>query len=186
MQFVRRDVWHVAFLEPGLQTPLPKKLTFKDEGKDQGVGTPRRGLADLRGPATAGLRNSEGRGRCLFEVVAWTVRTTETALTSQSPLVGREWHRSRETCGATRYRGLEKIREFARRGEAWAIQRAGRCWSMRLTWASEPHQERDEKGCVVGFALRRNQAHEITRSGSNQPRNARDVPSLIHGPYFEC
>ncbi len=33
MQFVRRDVWHVAFLEPGLQTPLPKKLTFKDEGK---------------------------------------------------------------------------------------------------------------------------------------------------------
>jgi hypothetical protein len=119
MQFVRRDVWHVAFLEPGLQTPLPKKLTFKDEGKDQGVGTPRRGLADLRGPATAGLRNSEGRGRCLFEVVAWTVRTTETALSSQSPLVGREWHRSRETCGATRYRGLEKIREFARRGEAW-------------------------------------------------------------------
>ena len=33
MQFVRRDVWHVTFLEPGLQTPLPKTLTFKDEGK---------------------------------------------------------------------------------------------------------------------------------------------------------
>jgi hypothetical protein len=36
MQFVRRDVWHVTFLEPGLQnrkTPLPKKLTFRDEGK---------------------------------------------------------------------------------------------------------------------------------------------------------
>ncbi len=33
MQFVRRDVWYVTFLEPGLQTPLPKTLTFKDEGK---------------------------------------------------------------------------------------------------------------------------------------------------------
>jgi hypothetical protein len=33
MQFVLRDVWHVTFLEPGLQTPLPKTLTFKDEGK---------------------------------------------------------------------------------------------------------------------------------------------------------
>jgi hypothetical protein len=33
MQFVRRDVWHVSFLEPGLQTRLPKELTFKDEGK---------------------------------------------------------------------------------------------------------------------------------------------------------
>jgi hypothetical protein len=33
MQFVRRDVWHVTFLEPGLQKPLPKTLTFKDEGK---------------------------------------------------------------------------------------------------------------------------------------------------------
>jgi hypothetical protein len=31
MQFVRRDVWHVTFLEPGLQTPLPKTLTFTDE-----------------------------------------------------------------------------------------------------------------------------------------------------------
>ncbi len=29
MQFVRRDVWHVTFLEPGLQTPLPKTLTFR-------------------------------------------------------------------------------------------------------------------------------------------------------------
>jgi hypothetical protein len=33
MQFVRRDVWHVMFQEPGLQTPLPKTLTFRDEGK---------------------------------------------------------------------------------------------------------------------------------------------------------
>ena len=33
MHFVRRDLWHVSFLEPGLQTPLPKKLTFTDEGK---------------------------------------------------------------------------------------------------------------------------------------------------------
>jgi hypothetical protein len=33
MQFVRREVWHVTFLEPGLQRPLPKTLTFKDEGK---------------------------------------------------------------------------------------------------------------------------------------------------------
>ena len=33
MQFVRRDVWHVTFLEPGLQRPLPKTLTFADEGK---------------------------------------------------------------------------------------------------------------------------------------------------------
>jgi hypothetical protein len=33
MQFVRRDVWHVTFLGPGLETPLPKTLTFRDEGK---------------------------------------------------------------------------------------------------------------------------------------------------------
>jgi hypothetical protein len=33
MQFVRREVWHVTFLEPRLQTPLPKTLTFTDEGK---------------------------------------------------------------------------------------------------------------------------------------------------------
>jgi hypothetical protein len=33
MQFVRRDVWHVTFLEPGLERPLPKTPTFKDEGK---------------------------------------------------------------------------------------------------------------------------------------------------------
>ena len=33
MQLIRRDVWHVTFLEPGLQKPLPKTLTFKDEGK---------------------------------------------------------------------------------------------------------------------------------------------------------
>lgn len=31
--FVRRDVWHVTFLEPGLERPLPKTLTFRDEGK---------------------------------------------------------------------------------------------------------------------------------------------------------
>jgi len=35
MQFVRRDVWHVTFMEPGLQTPIPKTLTFKDEGKSE-------------------------------------------------------------------------------------------------------------------------------------------------------
>ena len=33
MQFVRRDVWNVTFLEPGLERRLPKTLTFKDEGK---------------------------------------------------------------------------------------------------------------------------------------------------------
>jgi hypothetical protein len=33
MKFVRRDVWYVTFFEPGMQTPLPKKLTFRDEGK---------------------------------------------------------------------------------------------------------------------------------------------------------
>ncbi len=32
MRFVR-DVWHVMFLEPGLERPLPKTLTFRDEGK---------------------------------------------------------------------------------------------------------------------------------------------------------
>ena len=33
MQFVRRDVWHVTLLEPGLQPHCPKTLTFTDEGK---------------------------------------------------------------------------------------------------------------------------------------------------------
>jgi hypothetical protein len=60
MQFVRRDVWHVTFLEPGLQTPLPKTLTFKDEGKIRELARRGGSLADLRGSATAGLRNSEG------------------------------------------------------------------------------------------------------------------------------
>jgi hypothetical protein len=27
------QVWHVTFLEPGLQTALPETLTLKDEGK---------------------------------------------------------------------------------------------------------------------------------------------------------
>jgi hypothetical protein len=30
MQLVRCDVWHVTFLEPGLQKPLPKTLTFRE------------------------------------------------------------------------------------------------------------------------------------------------------------
>jgi len=33
MRFVRREVWHVTFEEPGVQTPLTKTLTFRDEGK---------------------------------------------------------------------------------------------------------------------------------------------------------
>jgi hypothetical protein len=33
MWFVRREVWHVTFLEPGLERPLPKTLTFRDEGE---------------------------------------------------------------------------------------------------------------------------------------------------------
>lgn len=33
MKFVRRDVWYVTFFELGLQTPLPRQLTFRDEGK---------------------------------------------------------------------------------------------------------------------------------------------------------
>jgi hypothetical protein len=33
MRFVRLDVWHVTFLEPGFDRPLPKRLIFKDEGK---------------------------------------------------------------------------------------------------------------------------------------------------------
>jgi hypothetical protein len=33
MQFVRSDVWHVTFLEPGFANATPKALTFKDEGK---------------------------------------------------------------------------------------------------------------------------------------------------------
>jgi hypothetical protein len=33
MKFVRREVWHVTFLEPGLERPLPRTLTFRDEGK---------------------------------------------------------------------------------------------------------------------------------------------------------
>jgi hypothetical protein len=44
MQFVRRDLWYVTFQEPGLQTPLPKTLTFKDEGKIRELA--RRGEAD--------------------------------------------------------------------------------------------------------------------------------------------
>jgi hypothetical protein len=34
MRFVRRDVWHVTFLEPGLERPLPKTLAFRDAGKN--------------------------------------------------------------------------------------------------------------------------------------------------------
>ena len=33
MKFVRREAWHITFLEPGLHTQLPKTLTFQDEGK---------------------------------------------------------------------------------------------------------------------------------------------------------
>jgi hypothetical protein len=33
MLFVRRRLWHVTFLEPGLHKLLPKTLTCEDEGK---------------------------------------------------------------------------------------------------------------------------------------------------------
>jgi hypothetical protein len=33
MRFELRQVWHVSFLEAGLQTELPRKLTFKSAGK---------------------------------------------------------------------------------------------------------------------------------------------------------
>jgi hypothetical protein len=32
------------------------------------------------------------------------------------------------------FKDPEKIRELARRGEAWATSRQGRCWSMPLRW----------------------------------------------------
>jgi hypothetical protein len=60
MQFVRRDVWHVTFLEPGLQTPLPKTLTFKDEGKIRELARRRESLANVGGSPNAGLRDGEG------------------------------------------------------------------------------------------------------------------------------
>ena len=72
MQFVRRDVWHVTFLEPGLQKPLPKTLTFRDEGKIRELA--RRGEAwqTCGGSTTAGLRHREGRGRCVLAAIAWS------------------------------------------------------------------------------------------------------------------
>ena len=33
MRFIRRDVWHVTFVEPGFETQLPRTLTFLHEGK---------------------------------------------------------------------------------------------------------------------------------------------------------
>jgi hypothetical protein len=79
MQFVRRDVWYVTFLEPGLQTPLPKTLTFRDEGKiREGPGA--KSLANVGGSADGGLCNSEGGGRCVPAIIARSVRAAETAM----------------------------------------------------------------------------------------------------------
>ena len=66
MQFVRRDVWHVTFLEPGLQTPMPRKLTFRDEGKIRELA--RRGEAwqtsEDRQMLDYAIAKGEGGGNC--------------------------------------------------------------------------------------------------------------------------
>jgi hypothetical protein len=80
MQFVRRDVWHVTFLEPGLQRPLPKTLTFRDEGKIRELA--RRGEAwqTSEDRQLLDYAIAKGEGRHLSATIARAVRKAETSL----------------------------------------------------------------------------------------------------------
>ena len=65
MQFFRRDLWHVSFLEPGLQTLLPKKLTLTDEGKIRELA--RRGEAWRTSESQKQLNEAIARGEgCVY------------------------------------------------------------------------------------------------------------------------
>jgi hypothetical protein len=76
MQFV----WHVTFLEPGLETPLPKTLTFTDEGKIRELA--RRGEAGRTSEDRQMLDYAiaKGEGGVYLRLSARPVRTTEAAL----------------------------------------------------------------------------------------------------------
>ena len=58
MRFVRREVWHVTFLEPGLERPLPKTLTFRLEMKGR----------------YANSRDAEKPSKCRRIGNCWTMR----------------------------------------------------------------------------------------------------------------
>ena len=59
MQFVWRELWYVTFLEPGLERPLPKTLTFRDEGKIRELARRGEAWGDSESRQLLGLRNSE-------------------------------------------------------------------------------------------------------------------------------
>jgi hypothetical protein len=68
MQFVRRDVWYVTFLEPGLQTPLPKTLTFRNEGEIRIEALQRVKLRGLELPSVSWKRS---RISCAGQSAIW-------------------------------------------------------------------------------------------------------------------
>ena len=76
MQFVRRDVWYVTFLEPGLQTPLPKTLTFRDEGKIRELA--RRGEA--WGDSESRQMLEYAIAKSVYATIARPIRAVEAAL----------------------------------------------------------------------------------------------------------
>src|SRR5580658_5390177 len=111
MQFVRRDVWQVTFLEPGLQRPLPKTLTFKDEGKIRELA--RRGeawqISEDRQLLDYAITKGEGGG--VLATIAGAVREAETGLTA---LFGSEcWSKGRRF-SSTQFRCV-----FKRLYETW-------------------------------------------------------------------
>jgi hypothetical protein len=68
MRFVRRDVWHVTFLEPGLERPLPKTLTFRDEGKIRELARRGEAWGDSESRQMLEYAIEVGRGGCYLRL----------------------------------------------------------------------------------------------------------------------
>jgi hypothetical protein len=80
MQFVRRDVWYVTFLEPGLNTPLPKKLTLKDEGKIRQIARKGEAWGTSEDRQLLDYADCEGRGCDLPQAHTDSILDAETCL----------------------------------------------------------------------------------------------------------
>jgi hypothetical protein len=70
MQFVRREVWHVTFLEPGLETPLSKRLTFRDEGKIRELARRGEACGTSEDRQLLDYAIAKGQGGCVLAAIA--------------------------------------------------------------------------------------------------------------------
>jgi hypothetical protein len=68
MRFELRQVWYVSFLEAGLQTELPRKLTFKAPGKILELARRGEAWANLESRQSLERAIEAGRGGCYLRL----------------------------------------------------------------------------------------------------------------------